>query len=61
MLGSTDDAGGKGGLELELRSKGFRLAFFGAAAGGRGRVIVFVIEICGIPDPRSVLLFDGLV
>jgi hypothetical protein len=57
VLGGTDDAGGKGGLELELGGERFRL---GVAARRRGGVIVVIFEICGIPHPRSVLFFDWL-
>jgi hypothetical protein len=57
VLGGTDDAGGKGRLELELGGERFGLR---VAARRRDGVIVFVFEICGIPDPRSVLFFDWL-
>lgn len=57
MLGGTDDARGKCGLELEMGGERFGL---GVAARRRGGVIVIVCEICRIPDPRSVLFFDWL-
>jgi len=57
VLGGADDARGKCGLELEMRSERFGL---GIAAGRRGGIFIFVFEICGIPDPGSVLFFDWL-
>ena len=57
MLGGTDDLGGKCRLELEMRSEGFGL---GIAAGRGGGIVIFVFEMCGIPDPGSVLFFDWL-
>lgn len=58
MLGGTDDTGGKGGLELKLGGERFGLR--AASRRRRGGIIIFVFEICGIPDPRSMLLFDCL-
>lgn len=57
VLGGTDDTGGKGGLELKLGGERFGLR---VASRRRGRFIIFVFEMCRIPDPRSVLFFDWL-
>ena len=57
VLGGTDNAGGKCGLELEMRGERFGL---GIAAGWRGGIVIFVFEMCGIPYPGGVLLFDWL-
>ena len=57
VLWGTDDTGGKGGLELKLGGERFGLR---AASRRRGGVIIFVFEMCRIPDPRSVLFFHWL-
>jgi len=57
VLGGTDDAGRKCGLELEIRGERFGL---GIVAGRRGGIVIVVFKICGIPDPRTVVLFSWL-